>query len=86
MLHIILQTAVAVFLYMTVIFVIALLQKDNSVVDIAWGPGLDGLGGLSGIFVFCFKNPLIKSDPIKLNPLRLSKGSRFKPVPHKISL
>jgi steroid 5-alpha reductase family enzyme len=39
MLQIILTTALAVFLYMTAVFVIALLKKDNSVVDIAWGPG-----------------------------------------------
>lgn len=49
MLHPVLMTGVAVFLYMTAIFIIALLKKDNSIVDIAWGPML---GGLSGIFVF----------------------------------
>jgi len=36
---VILTTALAVFLYMTAVFAIALLKKDNSVVDIAWGPG-----------------------------------------------
>jgi steroid 5-alpha reductase family enzyme len=36
---IILSAALAVFLYMTAVFIIALLRKDNSVVDIAWGPG-----------------------------------------------
>jgi steroid 5-alpha reductase family enzyme len=39
MLSIIFSIAAAVFLYMTAVFIIALLQKDNSVVDIAWGPG-----------------------------------------------
>ncbi len=39
MLHLILITALAVFFYMTAVFLIALLKKDNSVVDIAWGPG-----------------------------------------------
>jgi steroid 5-alpha reductase family enzyme len=39
MLRIVFLIAAAVFLYMTAIFVIALLKKDNSVVDIAWGPG-----------------------------------------------
>ena len=31
--------AVAVFIYMAVLFLIALLLKDNSIVDVAWGPG-----------------------------------------------
>jgi steroid 5-alpha reductase family enzyme len=39
MFHLILKATLAVFLYMTAVFAIALLKKDNSVVDIAWGPG-----------------------------------------------
>ena len=39
MLHFILTSAAAVFVYMTGVFVVALLKKDNSIVDIAWGPG-----------------------------------------------
>jgi steroid 5-alpha reductase family enzyme len=35
----ILTMAIAVFIYMTVVFMVALLRKDNSIVDIAWGPG-----------------------------------------------
>jgi len=35
----ILIIALAVFFYMTAVFFVALLKKDNSVVDIAWGPG-----------------------------------------------
>ena len=35
----ILVIALAVFFYMTAVFLIALVKKDNSVVDIAWGPG-----------------------------------------------
>jgi steroid 5-alpha reductase family enzyme len=31
--------ALAVFLYMTAVFCAALVKKDNSIVDIAWGPG-----------------------------------------------
>lgn len=31
--------AVAVFIYMTAVFLIAQLIKDNSIVDVAWGPG-----------------------------------------------
>lgn len=34
-----LSSALAVFIYLTAVFVIALLRKDNSIVDIAWGPG-----------------------------------------------
>lgn len=37
--HLILITALAVFLYMTAVFLVALLRRDNSIVDIAWGPG-----------------------------------------------
>src|SRR4030042_6225792 len=29
----------AVFIYMTAVFLVALLKKDNSIVDVAWGPG-----------------------------------------------
>lgn len=35
----ILYSAAAVFVYMAVIFVVALFKKDNSIVDIAWGLG-----------------------------------------------
>jgi steroid 5-alpha reductase family enzyme len=31
--------AIIVFCYMTVLFIIAMLRKDNSVADVAWGPG-----------------------------------------------
>jgi steroid 5-alpha reductase family enzyme len=33
------KLAILVFAYMTLVFVIALVKKDNSVVDIFWGPG-----------------------------------------------
>lgn len=39
MMEFILSTAVAVFVYMTCIFVLALLKRDNSIVDVAWGIG-----------------------------------------------
>ncbi len=32
-------SAAAVFVYMTGVFIVALVRKDNSVVDVAWGPG-----------------------------------------------
>ncbi len=37
--HIIIVAALAVFIYMTAVFAAALLWRDNSIVDIAWGPG-----------------------------------------------
>ena len=39
MINFILYSAIAISVYMTIIFVIALIKKDNSVVDIAWGLG-----------------------------------------------
>jgi steroid 5-alpha reductase family enzyme len=39
MISMILSAALAVFLYMSAVFVVALLRKDNSIVDIAWGAG-----------------------------------------------
>jgi len=39
MIDFILYSVAAVFLYMTIIFFIALIKKDNSIVDIAWGIG-----------------------------------------------
>jgi len=39
MLSFVLYSGIAVFVYMSCVFVIATLRKDNSVVDIAWGIG-----------------------------------------------
>jgi steroid 5-alpha reductase family enzyme len=39
MLSFVVAAAGAVFVYMTAVFLIAVLAKDNSIVDIAWGPG-----------------------------------------------
>jgi steroid 5-alpha reductase family enzyme len=39
MLFFILYSGIAVFIYMSCIFVIALFKKDNSIVDVAWGIG-----------------------------------------------
>ena len=61
MLDYILCSAAAVFVYMTVIFVIALFKKDNSVVDIAWGLGFV-LVALLTIFLekgFTFRQNLV---------------------------
>jgi steroid 5-alpha reductase family enzyme len=39
MLNLILSSALAVFLYMSLIFILATIRKDNSIVDIGWGLG-----------------------------------------------
>ena len=39
MLNFIIYSAICVFLYMTFIFMLAWIKKDNSIVDIAWGIG-----------------------------------------------
>lgn len=39
MLSFVVAAASAVFVYMTAVFLVAILAKDNSIVDIAWGPG-----------------------------------------------
>jgi steroid 5-alpha reductase family enzyme len=42
--------ALAVLAYLTVLFVVALFKKDNSVVDIGWGPGFILVAGLTFLF------------------------------------
>ena len=42
--------ALAVFAYMTVVFVLALFKKDNSIVDVAWGPGFILVAALTFLF------------------------------------
>ncbi|MCJ7524735.1 MAG: DUF1295 domain-containing protein [Candidatus Aminicenantes bacterium] len=39
MAHVIAQAALVIFIYMTLVFVLALIKKNNGVVDIAWGLG-----------------------------------------------
>jgi steroid 5-alpha reductase family enzyme len=47
MAHFFLYTILAVFLYMTTVFLLALKKKDNSIVDIAWGLGFIGVAILT---------------------------------------
>jgi len=42
--------ALAVLAYMTVLFVVALFKKDNSIVDIGWGPGFILVAALTFFF------------------------------------
>jgi len=51
MLSFVVAAAGAVFVYMTAIFLIAVLKKDNSIVDVAWGPGFI----LVAVVTFCLR-------------------------------
>lgn len=39
MAHMIALAVMVVFVYMTLVFILALLKKNNGIVDVAWGPG-----------------------------------------------
>ena len=59
----ILYSAAAVFLYMTCVFILALVRKDNSIVDVAWGIGFV-LVALLTFFIdstFTFRSVLVTS-------------------------
>ena len=60
--QIIAPTAIVIFLYMVIIFFIARLKKDNSIVDIFWGPGF--------IVVAVFS--LFQGEPIDLHKIILN--------------
>ena len=59
MVPIILSAAAVIFIYMTVGFVLALILKNNSIVDIAWGPGF-----VLTSAVLYFRSPFV-ADPVK---------------------
>lgn len=42
-----LQVALVILLYMTIIFVVAIILKDNSIVDFFWGPGFVAISAFS---------------------------------------
>ncbi len=46
MAHMIAQAALLIFMYMTLVFILALLKKNNGIVDIAWGPGFIAVNAL----------------------------------------
>ena len=57
----ILLSALFIFIYMTAVFFLALAKKDNSIMDIAWGPGFI-LVGLVNLFlrpVFAVRQMLV---------------------------
>jgi steroid 5-alpha reductase family enzyme len=37
--NLVIEVGLVICLYMTIIFILALMRKDNSIVDVAWGPG-----------------------------------------------
>ncbi|MCX6567293.1 MAG: DUF1295 domain-containing protein [Candidatus Aminicenantes bacterium] len=59
MLNLLLTAAAAIFLFMSALFVVALIRKNNSLVDTAWGPGF--ILVLAALF---FRNPAL--DPAKI--------------------
>jgi steroid 5-alpha reductase family enzyme len=66
--------AILVLAYMTVWFVVALARKDNSVADIAWGPGFV----LVAAYTFFFRRaslfpPLLVSSLVAIWGLRLAR-------------
>ena len=67
-----LWTAVAVFLYMTALFLVALWRRDNSLVDIGWGPGFILVAGLTLLWRPGLAwRPLLVSVPVLVWGLRL---------------
>src|SRR3989344_2795244 len=64
--------AIAVLLYMTVFYLVALLQKNNSIADIAWGPGVSVVA-----FVALFVNGMTQSRQFLITTLVLLWGIRL---------
>lgn len=61
MISFILYSALAIFLYMITVFTIAQIKKDNSIVDIAWGPGFTLVSALTFLMSqeFMFRQILV---------------------------
>jgi steroid 5-alpha reductase family enzyme len=70
--QIIIPTAIVIFLYMVIVFFIALLKKDNSIVDIFWGPGF-----ILVAFFSIMQGEPVGLHKILLNLLVLLWGSRL---------
>ena len=62
----------AVFIYMTAVFLVALFKRDNSIVDIAWGPGFI----LVGLAMF-FLRPGFEARHILISVLVTAWGVRL---------
>jgi len=65
-------TALAVVLYMTLLFLLALRMKDNSIVDIGWGPGFVLVAALT-----FFWEPGFEARPALVSVLTLVWGARL---------
>lgn len=71
--EILVGAAVAVFIYMTAVFVTALAARDNSIVDIAWGPGFILVALLSLLIGKRFEpRPLLVTALVTIWGLRLA--------------
>ncbi len=67
-----LWTAAVVFLYMSALFLVALWRRDNSIVDIGWGPGFILVAGLTLLLRGGIAwRPLLVSVPVLAWGLRL---------------
>jgi len=67
-----LWTVAVVFLYMSALFLVALWRRDNSIVDIGWGPGFILVAGLTLLLRGGIAwRPLLVSVPVLVWGLRL---------------
>ena len=60
--QIIAPTAIVVFLYMVIVFLLAQLKKDNSIVDVLWGPG----------FIVIAFFSILQGEPVDLHKICLN--------------
>jgi steroid 5-alpha reductase family enzyme len=72
MTHLLLVSVISIIVYMSVIFLIALLKKDNSIADIAWGLGFILIAAIT-----FFLGKGTSARQILLNSLVLAWGSRL---------
>jgi len=73
MLHSILTSAIIILIYMTVLFIISIIKKDNSVADIGWGIGFI----IIVVFNTVYKNSLITAREIILLSMIIFWGTRL---------
>jgi steroid 5-alpha reductase family enzyme len=64
--------AITIFVYMVALFILALILKDNSIVDIAWGIGF--IGVVTALFV---RSPALSPGRLLLAALTLAWGLRL---------
>jgi steroid 5-alpha reductase family enzyme len=72
MLAFVVAAASAIFIYLTALFLVALLKKDNSIVDIGWGPGF-----ILAALVTFFLRPGFETRHILISVLVTAWGVRL---------